>query len=105
MCNVMPNGMCKMCNVQCATCNVMWNVMRNVMQPNGMSCHVLYECMYDKCFYIFLSVSCAAAQQREKKTGSAGLPIDFVDHLGTTSPDVARIRPAAADFSEQRRHG
>ena len=40
-----------------------------------------------------------------KSPGSAGLPIDFVDHLGTTSPDVARIRPAAADLSEQRRHG
>ena len=79
-----------MCNVQCATCNlqyamcsamwnvmcnvlghvmfnVMWNVMRNVMQRNGMSCHVLYECMYDKCFYIYFYLFHARLPNSVKK--------------------------------------
>ena len=43
--------------------------------------------------------------EKAQSPGSADLPIDFAHQLGTTSPDVARVRPAAADLSEQRRHG
>ena len=46
-----------------------------------MACHVMYcmnVCTTNVFIYIYLSVSCAVAQQREKSPGSAGLPIDFV---------------------------